>query len=124
MMEYVPLHTARDPCSEHTHVCRLDYALTVEDLITVGLVCRIEKTTSDVRKHTDLHIIILKVNSSVSRIHLFDCRVIIHCVWIYATFCPLVSKISFEKRCLFGSIHPVSREILYALPHLYRTVLG
>ena len=65
MMEHIPLYTSADPCSRHTDVGRLDHILMVEDVISVCLVYGIEQTTSDFRKDAELHILVLKVESSV-----------------------------------------------------------
>ena len=122
-MKDIPLHTSRNPGSEHTHVCGLDDALAIEYLISVGLVRSIEKTATYVRKHTDLDIVILKVECPVSGIHLFDRRVVIHRVRVYTSFCTLIGKVPLEKRRSFRRIHSVGRQVLHSFPHLHRSVL-
>ena len=69
----------------------------IEDIITISLVHCVEKTTSDLRKDAELHILVLKEESLVGTVLLLTLHVLVHDIhivikniWIDASASTLV----------------------------------
>ena len=90
VMECIPLHSTADPCSRHTDIGRLHDSVAVEDVIAVGLVDSIEQTTADLRKDTELHVLVLHVETVVGDILAFACHVVVERIRIDAPLGSLV----------------------------------
>ncbi len=63
MMESIPFNAAADPSAEHTHICRLDYMLAVENLVAVGFIGSVEESSAYTRQNAELDVIVLKIES-------------------------------------------------------------
>ena len=94
MVEHIPFHTATKPCAKHTDVTGLDYVLTIEDLIVVGLVSSIENPSAVIREHADLDIVVLKVKRPMGTVDLNIRNVIVHGIRIDGAFCPLICEVT------------------------------
>ena len=124
MVEHIPLHTPADPCTEHTHILRLDDVLPVEDLVAGGLVRGVEQAAADVGQDAQLHIVVLQVERPVRAIHPLRGGIVVHGVGIHPAPGPLIGEIPLEEGGLFGSCYAVGGEVDGALPHFHRAVLG
>ena len=124
VVEYIPFHSARNPCAEHSHIGRLYDGLAIENLIPVSLVGGIEQTASDVRKDADFHIVVLQVQGTMGGVHFLSGRIVIHSIGIDTPFRPLVCEVPFKQRSFFRSRHPVGGKVNGTLPSFHRSVLG
>ena len=89
-MEGIPLDSTTDPCSCHTYVCRFYNSVAVKDVVAVCLVYGIEQTASDLRKNTELNVLVLHVETVISDFLTLSGHIVIERVRINASLCSLV----------------------------------
>ena len=110
MVEGIPLYATTDPRSGHSHIGRLDHAIPVKDVVTVGLVDGIQQPASDLREYAQLHILVLHIETIVGHILLLTGHVVIERIGIDTSFGALVGPVPFKDRGLFRRIQEIGRK--------------
>ena len=124
MMEDVPLHAAADPGSCHTDICGLDTVLMIENVISVGLVYGIEKTSANGGQHAQFDIFVFEIQRLVGDDLALAGHIVVERVGIHAAAGPLVRPVAVEYRSLFRRVQQVGGKVKRTFPGFHALSLS
>ncbi len=118
MLWPVELDSARDPGSQQTHERRLNYSLSIKEIVAVSFVLTYMDAPSDFWKHHQTDVLVFNENGVISFFLLIVCYSICKWIWIHSAAAALVNAFLQEHRIFIGWLLRIGRDRYSIFPDL------